>query len=663
MGWGGGKGGGGGKGFGSGGKGSKGSNGSSDYGKQMRRQEQEWHKDAKSSRETDFFWETQANMGSSAGQIVPKWKLDAEQKEIFGQHDGNVGINFDKYDSIPVETSGEGADQVLPIGTFQELWAHFQLPEFLWYNIERCRYSRPTPIQRYAIPVAMSGRDAMCCAQTGSGKTCAFLMPILSAIDESQATGAMGIELGQPAAPKVVIMAPTRELCSQIHLEARKLSFGSKIRASEVYGGVPAMPQLKELAIGSDVVTATPGRLTDFINRGVMSMSCVGYLVLDEADRMLDMGFEPQIREVVEKHDMPRTSDGRMTLMFSATFPKEIQKLAQAFMRNYIWVGVGRVGGAVDSVTQSFVEANTHQKADQLVQLLRRNPNDSTLVFVAMKRTAASLETQLCQAGFQAATIHGDMEQPAREASLSKFRSGRAKILVATDVAARGLDIPVVSHVINYDLPENVEDYVHRIGRTGRIGRKGWATSFFCTQGNWANTKILGGLLEILNDAGQPVPDFMERFANQRGIRSSGGKGGGGKRFGGSDARGGQVHSAQVSAASKGSGGGRKGKSGGGSFGNGGGSWSKGGKDYSPSQDFGNSGGKGKDAWSGGKPSSSGALIKPISGGGTIKPISAVAPYAQKRPYEGFGGAKGGAKGGAAYGKGFPDPKRPRTFY
>merc|ERR1719414_2610297 len=184
------------------------------------------------------------------------------------------------------------------------------------------------------------------------------------------------------------------------------------------------------------------------------------------------------------------------------------------------------------------------------MNLLRAAPNDSTLIFVAMKRTAASLEAQLCQAGLPAVAIHGDMEQPQREASLSRFRSGQSKLLVATDVAARGLDIPVVSHVINYDLPENIDDYVHRIGRTGRIGRKGWATSLFATQGNWANTKILGGLMGILQDAGQPIPDFMQRIASQRGIRAaSGGCNSSGMKqsFGGSDARGGQVHSATVS--------------------------------------------------------------------------------------------------------------------
>jgi len=610
----------------------------------MRRQQQEIAKDAKTMREVEYFWSEQAKVGKGPPPAKPQWKLDEEQKEIFGAHDGNVGINFDKYDSIPVEVSGEGVEEIQPVTTFQELWDYFELPEFLWFNVERCKYTRPTPIQRYAIPVAMAGRDAMCCAQTGSGKTCAFLMPILSAIDESQATAAIGIEVGQPAAPKVIIMAPTRELCSQIHLEARKLSFGSKIRASEVYGGVPAMPQLRELALGSDVITATPGRLTDFINRGVMTMSAVGYLVLDEADRMLDMGFEPQIREVVEKHDMPTPQDGRMTLMFSATFPAEIQRLAQAFMKNYIWVGVGRVGGAVDTVEQNFVEvANNASKLQPLLNLLRQSPNDSSLIFVAMKRTAASLEGELAQAGLQAAAIHGDMEQPQREQSLSKFRTGRAKNLVATDVAARGLDIPVVSHVINYDLPENIEDYVHRIGRTGRIGRKGWATSLFVTQGNWANTKILGGLLGILEDAGQPVPEFMQRLASQRGIRATGGKSAGKKSFGGSDARGGKVHTFSAAGA---------------------GGWApKGGKDSAAAAA---AAGKGKAPTDAGKgkavDTGKGAgqdAAKSKGGKGTFQGAGdALALLAdKKRPWAAT--VPLGSKGGVGPGS---DPKRPRTW-
>jgi len=284
-----------------------------------------------------------------------------------------------------------------------------------------------------------------------------------------------------------------------------------------------------------------------------VTMSFVRFLCLDEADRMLDMGFEPQIREIVQKRDMPKPADGRMTLMFSATFPKEIQRLAQDFMRSYIWVGVGRVGGAVDTVEQHFMHVNNNQKQSTILDLLRQNPNESTLVFTAMKRTAAELVTVLSQSRLNAVAIHGDMEQPEREASLSKFRSGQAKFMVATDVAARGLDIPLVAHVVNYDLPENIDDYVHRIGRTGRIGRRGRATSFYASEGNWANTKILGRLIGLLEESGKPVPDFLKEQAQRTGSKTWG-SGGGGQKFGGADVRGGKVWNTTVGQGAKGGG-------------------------------------------------------------------------------------------------------------
>jgi len=246
--------------------------------------------------------------------------------------------------------------------------------------------------------------------------------------------------------------------------------------------------------------------------------------------------------------------------MFSATFPKEIQRLAQAFMRQYIWISVGRVGGTVDSVEQEFVHVDPRRKQSEVTKLLRDNASDVTLVFVAMKRTAASLVETLNRSGFYAVAIHGDMEQPERERSLSQFRSGQCTILVATDVCARGLDIPKVNHVINYDLPENIEDYVHRIGRTGRIGRSGYATSFYVSEGNWNNHKILRGLIEqFTSKEGGEVPEVLKEMAQEQGIRI-GGKGKGGRNnFGGNDHRGGAVvHHHKVS-----SGGGKSGGKGG----------------------------------------------------------------------------------------------------
>lgn len=399
--------------------------------------------------------------------------------------------------------------------------------------------------------MALFGKDVMCCAQTGSGKTCAFLVPVLSKIDINQATGAVGCQVGTPAQPKAVILAPTRELCSQIHLEALKLTFASPIRCSEIYGGVDAKPQLKELAQGVDVVTVTPGRMTDFIDREVLSCCMVEFLVLDEADRMLDMGFEPQIRQIVQQRDMPSCQQGRKTAMFSATFPKDIQKLARDFLRDYVWVGVGRVGGAVETVTHKFVHVGEWQKMQALQKALTEQQGKSTIVFVGMKRTAAKLDQDLNRGRFKAVSIHGDMEQPQREASLAKFKSGAASILVATDVAARGLDIPDVLHVIQYDLPQQagIDDYVHRVGRTGRVGKKGLATSFIVTEGKWATPmKTLKDLVKLLADDPKPMCPELQKVAREMNIQiPTGGAGKGGFK-GGGDARGGQSRVEQVKA-------------------------------------------------------------------------------------------------------------------
>ncbi|CAK8987857.1 ATP-dependent RNA helicase DED1 [Durusdinium trenchii] len=536
----------------------------------MRQAQQAAIKDEKTRREVDYFWQQQEYFSSGGKGRKGKGFQDTE-RSLFGAQRENVGIDFDKYDDIPVDLSGDGAEKITALESFDELWDRYYIHEFLWDNLERCHYSRPTPIQRFAIPVALAGSDAMCCAQTGSGKTCAFLLPIISSLDTTQAYSVIGSTPGEMSAPRAVVLAPTRELCSQIHLEAKKLSFQSPIRAGEVYGGVDAKPQLLDLARGVDLVTATPGRLTDFIDRGVITMANVGFLVLDEADRMLDMGFEPQIREIVQKRDMPSSREGRMTLMFSATFPKEIQKLAQAFMRNYIWIGVGRVGGAVDTVEQSFIVVPERGKFEALTKVLNTNPTDSTLIFVAMKRTAAWLEDRLMGLGYNSVAIHGDMEQKEREASLSTFKSGKSTFLVATDVAARGLDIPKVSHVINYDLPHNIDSYVHRIGRTGRIGNHGWATSFYVpgSDAQHSNANVVKDLVGILEGAGQPVPQDLKDEAFRQGYKQERkpGKGGGG--WGGRDSRGGNNIRSQAawSKGSKGKGGGggkSKGKTGGG---------------------------------------------------------------------------------------------------
>ena len=246
---------------------------------------------------------------------------------------------------------------------------------------------------------------------------------------------------------------------------------------------------------GCDLIVATPGRLVDLIERGRITLEQIRFLVLDEADRMLDMGFEPQIRRIVEQENMP--SEGRQTLMFSATFPKPIQRLAGDFLDNYIYLTVGRVGSSTDLITQHLQYVESRDKRDALMELIQI-VSGLTLVFVETKRSADALEDYLLQNGIAATSIHGDRSQREREDALIAFRSGRYPVLVATDVAARGLDIPNVTHVINYDLPNTIDDYVHRIGRTGRAGKKGQATAFI----NEDDKSLFRDLFDVLAETG-----------------------------------------------------------------------------------------------------------------------------------------------------------------
>jgi ATP-dependent RNA helicase DDX3X len=311
-------------------------------------------------------------------------------------------------------------------------------------------------------------------AQTGSGKTAGFLFPILSA-SFVEGPRAPPPESGpgyarRRAYPTALILAPTRELVSQIHDEARKFAYRSWVRPAVVYGGADITMQLRSIERGCDVLSATPGRLVDLMERGKISLKNVRYLVLDEADRMLDMGFEPQIRRIVQGEDMPGVHE-RQTLMFSATFPREIQILAKDFLKDYIFLSVGRVGSTSENITQRIEYVEDNDKRSVLLDILHSEPQGGlTLVFVETKRMADMLSDFLITNNFPATAIHGDRSQRERESALATFRSGRTPIMVATAVAARGLDIPNVTHVINYDLPSDIDDYVHRIGRTGRAG-------------------------------------------------------------------------------------------------------------------------------------------------------------------------------------------------
>lgn len=362
----------------------------------------------------------------------------------------------------------------------------------------------------------------------GSGKTGGFLFPILSQSfiqGPSSAPASASASYGRQrkAYPTALILAPTRELVSQIYEESRKFAYRSWVRPCVVYGGADIGSQLRLIERGCDLLVATPGRLVDLIERGRISLSNIKYLVLDEADRMLDMGFEPQIRRIVEGEDMPRT-DARQTLMFSATFPRDIQMLARDFLKDYIFLSVGRVGSTSENITQKVEYVEDPDKRSVLLDILHTHSGGLTLIFVETKRMADSLSDFLLNQNFPATSIHGDRTQRERERALEMFRTGRCPVMVATAVAARGLDIPNVTHVINYDLPTDIDDYVHRIGRTGRAGNTGIATAFF----NRGNRGVVRDLLELLKEANQEVPQFLETIARESGF-SGGGRGGGGR--------------------------------------------------------------------------------------------------------------------------------------
>ncbi|EME79929.1 uncharacterized protein MYCFIDRAFT_141983 [Pseudocercospora fijiensis CIRAD86] len=454
------------------------------------------------------------------------------ERELFGVANDptkqQTGINFEKYDDIPVEASGQGVPE--PVTSF----TNPPLDDHLLSNIDLAGYKMPTPVQKYSIPIVMSGRDLMACAQTGSGKTGGFLFPILSQAYQNGPSGSVPQQSGfarqRKAYPTSLILAPTRELVSQIYDEARKFAYRSWVRPCVVYGGADIGSQLRQIERGCDLLVATPGRLVDLIERGRISLANIKYLVLDEADRMLDMGFEPQIRRIVEGEDMPPT-EGRQTLMFSATFPRDIQLLARDFLREYIFLSVGRVGSTSENITQKVEYVEDIDKRSVLLDILHTHGAGLTLIFVETKRMADSLSDYLINQGFPATSIHGDRTQRERERALEMFRSGRCPILVATAVAARGLDIPNVMHVVNYDLPTDIDDYVHRIGRTGRAGNTGISTAFF----NRGNRGVVRDLIDLLKEANQEVPGFLETIAREgsgfgggRGGRSGGGRGRGG---------------------------------------------------------------------------------------------------------------------------------------
>ncbi|KAI8917774.1 DEAD-domain-containing protein [Powellomyces hirtus] len=362
----------------------------------------------------------------------------------------------------------------------------FERDDLFWLlreNLKLCHYVTPTPVQQACIPVVTAGRDLMASAQTGSGKTAAFVIPIMNVmLQGGPCDVAPEIEDDRLVTvyPLVLVLEPTRELAIQVYEESKKFGYRSWIRARVVYGGVSLDRQVDQLkGRGVDLLIATPGRLQDLINRNFINLSKVRCLVLDEADRMLDMGFEPAVRQLMDT-DMPSSDEGRQTLLFSATFPTRIERMSQTFLQNPVRVKVGSVGSVATTIRQNFIPVSSGGKDEALLALLPNTLPGRVLVFTDSKDGAARLEQMIRdQLQIGAGSIHGAKDQWSREEALRAFKSGEIEVLCATSVAARGLDINNVTHVINYDIPKDDDEYVHRIGRTGRVGKEGESTSLF----------------------------------------------------------------------------------------------------------------------------------------------------------------------------------------
>ncbi|MGC1465109.1 MAG: DEAD/DEAH box helicase, partial [Pseudolabrys sp.] len=341
-------------------------------------------------------------------------------------------------------------------------FSHLGLSDKVLAAIDTAGYKTPTPIQEQAIPHVLTRRDVLGIAQTGTGKTAAFVLPMLTMLEKGRARARM---------PRTLILEPTRELAAQVVEHFEKYGKNHKLNVALIIGGVSFDDQDAKLVRGVDVLIATPGRLLDHSERGRLLLSGVELLVIDEADRMLDMGFIPDIERIGKL--VPFT---RQTLFFTATMPTEIQHIADTFLHNPIRVEVSKPASTATTITQQLVATgrDPHEKRETLRNLIHSADSfKNAIVFCNRKREVAQLHRSLLRHKFNAVALHGDMDQSARTAALDAFRKGEAKLLIASDVAARGLDIPEVSHVFNFDVPHHPDDYVHRIGRTGRAGRSG----------------------------------------------------------------------------------------------------------------------------------------------------------------------------------------------
>lgn len=455
-----------------------------------------------------------SNLG--AGLKQQNWDISALpkfEKSFYKEHPEVAARTQKEVDDFRKEfqITVHGPDVPKPVTTFDE--AGF--PSYVMNEVKAQGFEKPTAIQSQGWPMALSGRDVVGIAETGSGKTLTYCLPAIVHINAQPL-------LAPGDGPIVLILAPTRELAVQIQTEISKFGKSSRIRNTCVYGGVPKGGQIRDLARGVEVCIATPGRLIDMLESGKTNLRRVTYLVLDEADRMLDMGFEPQIRKIIGQ-----IRPDRQTCMWSATWPKEVRQLASDYQTDFIQVNIGSMDlSANHRITQVVEVVSEFEKRDKMSKHLERimdDKNNKVLIFTGTKRVADDITRFLRQDGWPALSIHGDKQQNERDWVLNEFKTGKSPIMVATDVASRGIDVRNITHVINYDYPNNSEDYVHRIGRTGRAGAKGTAITFFTTE----NAKQSRDLVQVLTESKQQIDPRLHEMA-----RYSGG-GGGGRGWGG----------------------------------------------------------------------------------------------------------------------------------
>ncbi|XP_019130656.2 ATP-dependent RNA helicase DDX42 isoform X2 [Larimichthys crocea] len=397
-------------------------------------------------------------------------------------------------------------------------FAHFTFDEQLMHQIRKSEYTQPTPIQCQGVPIALSGRDMIGIAKTGSGKTAAFIWPMLVHIMDQK-------ELEPGEGPIAVIVCPTRELCQQIHAECKRFGKAYSLRSVAVYGGGSMWEQAKALQEGAEIVVCTPGRLIDHVKKKATSLQRVTYLVFDEADRMFDMGFEYQVRSIAS-HVRP----DRQTLLFSATFRKKIERLARDILVDPIRVVQGDIGEANEDVTQmvELLPNGTDKWSWLTRRLVEFTSSGSVLIFVTKKANCEELATNLTQEGYSLGLLHGDMDQSERNKVISDFKKKNLPVLVATDVAARGLDIPSIRTVVNYDVARDIDTHTHRIGRTGRAGEKGVAYTLLTTK----DTTFAGDLVRNLEGANQSVSkELMDLAMQNPWFRKSRFKSGKGKKL------------------------------------------------------------------------------------------------------------------------------------